>query len=277
MLRLRRVDAAAVKGWAGTGATQLRMPLPQVSTDHFLEILVEDRGIGIAPEDADRLFRMFSQVDSSMAKEVEGTGLGLVLIDQLARLAGGTVALTSTPGEGTSFFVWLPWRDAEAPDVQEARVFPASALSNEDRLTALVIEDNKHAAELIRLQLEPEGFSVVRAASARAALDWLHDGPPHLIVLDLLLPDMDGWDLLSQLKQPGGAAAHVPVVVVSIVADANKGLALGATAVLQKPFSRDEMRAALDEAGFSTQPAEQADRLVGEVHRALAPHEGVAP
>jgi signal transduction histidine kinase/CheY-like chemotaxis protein len=274
LLRVRRVDARDVKNWGTSAPTKVRMPLPQVPTDHFLEIMVEDEGIGIAPEDAGRLFTMFSQVDSSLAREVEGTGLGLVLIDQLARLAGGTVALSSTPGEGTRFFVWLPWRVAESPDVEPEREVPAS-VPPESSIIALVIEDNDHAAELIRLQLEPEGFRVVRAATARAALDWLADGPPRLIVLDLLLPDMDGWDLLTRLKHSPGDLAHVPVVVVSIVADAPKGFALGATAVLQKPFSRDEMLAALQDAGFASHPQQVRDHFVGEVHRALAPEEGV--
>jgi len=173
--------------------------------------------------------------------------------------------------------VWLPWRDTEAAVVEEERSSPASLGHDEMRLVALVIEDNDHAAELIRLQLEPEGFRVVRAPSARAALEWLADGPPHLVVLDLLLPDMDGWDLLTRLKQPECVANQVPVVVVSIVADTSKGVALGATAVLQKPFSREEMLAALDGAGFSLQADERPSRLVDEVHRALAPNEGVSP
>src|SRR3569832_1410867 len=119
LLRVRRVDTGDVKGWGTSAPTQVRMPLPQVSTDHFLEILVEDEGIGIAPDDAARLFTMFSQVDTTLAREVEGTGLGLVLIDQLARLAGGTIALSSTPGQGTRFFVWLPWNEVDGQSLDE--------------------------------------------------------------------------------------------------------------------------------------------------------------
>jgi signal transduction histidine kinase/CheY-like chemotaxis protein len=269
-MRVRRVRAGDVKDWGASGTTQVRMPMPQVSTDAFLEIMVEDEGIGISPEDADRLFTMFSQVDSSLTKEAEGTGLGLVLIDQLARLAGGTIALSSTPGQGTRFFVWLPWREAENTRADE-RTQQSSWPDDMSDAVALVIEDNDYAAELIRLQLQPEGFEVVHKASARAALDWLAAAQPQLIILDLLLPDVDGWDLLTQFRSAGSPLAKVPVVIVSIVADAPKGFALGATAVLQKPFSRDEMLAALQDAGFESQSENVRSRFVDAVHRALVP------
>ena len=96
-----------------------------------------------------------------------------------------------------------------------------------------------------------------------------------MIVLDVLLPDMDGWDLLARLKHAQSSVAGVPVVVVSIVADAAKGIALGAAAVLQKPFSRDEMAVALQDAGFISQDV--PNRFVNEVHRALTPADGGAP
>ena len=275
-LRVRRVGGRDVREWSSSGATQLRMALPQVPTDHFLEIMVEDDGIGIAPADANLLFTMFSQIDSSLSKEVEGTGLGLALVDQLARLGGGTVALSSTPQEGSRFFVWLPWRDAKAIIAEDARGIPSTTPAEQSQCTVLLIEDNDHAAQLIRLQLEPEGFRVARVATAQAALAWLSDGPPDLIVLDIMLPDMDGWDMLARLKNPASGVSHVPVVIVSIVADTAKGFKLGAAAVLQKPFSRDEMAVALNQAGFVSGANSSARVLVEEVHRALAPDERVA-
>ncbi|MBI5276846.1 MAG: response regulator [Burkholderiales bacterium] len=246
-LRARRVQRSGVTGWHSGAPTVILQPLPEAAFDEYLQIEVEDTGIGIGAGDAPRLFQMFSQLDSSLARGAEGTGLGLVLVERLARLHGGTVALASTPGEGSRFIVWLPWRPVagEAPAAPPAPGRP----SGKGRPVALVIEDNAHAAELMRLQLEPEGFDVVRASDARDALDWLAAREPTVIILDILLPDMDGWDLLALLKKPGTAASHVPVVIVSIVADARKGFSLGASAVLQKPVSRDELLSALADAG----------------------------
>ena len=243
-LRARRIGRAEVEAWSDGAATVLRLPLPAEQFQDYLEIAVEDTGVGIAPEDASRLFRMFSQLDSSLAKEAEGTGLGLALVERLARLHGGGVALASTPAQGSRLFVWLPWREAGAAagpvlNTGAQRAAPAG------RPLALLIEDNEHAAELMRVQLEPAGFEIVRAATARGALDWLATRQPTVVVLDLLLPDMDGWDLLGLLKLPDSATAHIPVVIVSIVADMRRGFSLGASAVLQKPVSRDELLGAL--------------------------------
>ncbi|MEN6585537.1 MAG: response regulator [Sulfuricella sp.] len=250
MLRARKASRSEIEGWTASGETSLRMPLPPSDFTDFLELEVEDTGIGISAEDAPRLFHAFSQLDSSLSRESEGTGLGLVLVLKLAQLHGGTLALASTPGRGSRFIVWLPWReggvraDSAQPAQHQATTMPA-------RPTALVIEDNARAAELIRLQLEPEGFEIVLAANAQEGLELLARQPPTVIILDILLPDMDGWDLLAQIKRPGSPAAHIPVLIVSIVADAQKGFSLGAGAVLQKPVSREEMLQALEDLGLA--------------------------
>ena len=106
--------------------------------------------------------------------------------------------------------------------------------------TALVVEDDLKAAELIGLQLEAEGFQVLHAASAEAALLIVAQQPLSLITLDIMLPNMDGWELLGRLKQVK-ALKRIPVLIISIVADRNKGFALGAAAVMQKPISRQEL------------------------------------
>lgn len=184
------------------------------------------------------------------------------------------MALSSTPGEGSAFFVWLPWSASEAaPDEERDRTNSGGQAGGQP--VALVIEDNDHAAELIRLQLEPEGFRVARVPTAHAALAWIAEGIPELVILDLLLPDMDGWDLLVQLKHPDCPAARVPVVIVSIVADAQRGIALGAAAVLRKPYARDEMLQALADAGFITARPRSRTLLVDEVHRAIESRETV--
>ena len=124
--------------------------------------------------------------------------------------------------------------------------------------TALVVEDDYKSAELIRVQLEAEGFKVLHAASAEAALVLAVQQPLSLITLDIMLPNMDGWEFLSRLKEVP-ALSRIPVVIISIVADRNKGFALGAAAVMQKPISRQELYGSLVELGLF--PCSQGKKL----------------
>ncbi|MES2180091.1 MAG: response regulator [Gemmatimonadota bacterium] len=115
--------------------------------------------------------------------------------------------------------------------------------------TALVIEDDDNSAELIRVQLEAEGFRVLHAASAEAAMLLATQEAISLITLDIMLPNMDGWEFLTHIKKVP-ALAHIPVVIISIVADRTKGFALGAAAVMQKPLSRKDLTGSLEELGM---------------------------
>jgi len=115
--------------------------------------------------------------------------------------------------------------------------------------TALVVEDDFKSADLIRVQLEAEGFKVLHAASAEAALVLAVQQPLSLITMDIMLPNMDGWEFLSRLKQVP-ELRRIPVVIISIVADRNKGFSLGAAAVMQKPISRQELYESLVDLGL---------------------------
>jgi CheY-like chemotaxis protein len=115
--------------------------------------------------------------------------------------------------------------------------------------TALVVEDDYKSAELIRVQLEAEGFNVLHAASAEIALQLAVQQPLSLITLDIMLPNMDGWELLTRLKQVP-ELRRIPVVIISIVADPSRGFSLGAAAVMQKPISRQELYDSLSELGL---------------------------
>ena len=224
--------------------------------EHYLELTVRDTGIGISAADQARLFQPFTQIDSSLARRHQGTGLGLAMVKRLAELHGGAVALHSEPDEGSTFTVWLPWRsEGEQPAGTAAQPAPASrregtAKPDGSQPLALVVEDDDQAAEILRLQLEIAGFRVVRAVTAEAALELANREPPDLVTLDILLPGMDGWEFLARFKHHPQLAA-VPVVIVSIVAERNRGMSLGAAQVLQKPVSREEMALALENIGFS--------------------------
>ncbi|MEO8484460.1 MAG: response regulator [Acidobacteriota bacterium] len=115
--------------------------------------------------------------------------------------------------------------------------------------TALVVEDDYKSAELIRLQLEAEGFRVLHAASAEAALAIAGQQPLSLITVDIMLPNMDGWEFLGRLNQTA-SLRRIPIVIISIVADRNRGFALGAAAVIEKPISRQQLSEALIDIGL---------------------------
>ncbi len=248
-LRASRVPRAEVGQLTGRWAGRT-LPLADNEFVEFVKISVTDNGIGISPAGLERLFKPFSQIDSGLARRYEGTGLGLAMVKRLVELHGGALAVESAVGEGSCFTVWLPLRAPEEGGSASVRV-PAAASIEADSgaRTALVVEDDFKAADLIRVQLEAEGFKVLHAASAEAALVLAVQQPLSLITLDIMLPNMDGWELLNRLKQVP-ALARTPVVMISIVADRNKGYALGAAAVLQKPISRQELAEALGALGL---------------------------
>ena len=236
--RVPRSDVGRLSGsWPGRS-----LPLALNEFEDFLKISVTDNGIGISNDGLERLFQPFSQIDSGLARKFEGTGLGLVMVRLLAELHGGAVAVESAVGKGSCFTVWLPLRAPEkaTPTAAKAPPPPPRIEALAGARTALVVEDDYKAAALIRVHLETEGFKVLHAASAEAALVLAVQQPVSLITLDILLPNMEGWEFLTRIKQVP-ALRRIPVVIISIVADPNTGFSLGAAAVLQKPISRQEL------------------------------------
>jgi CheY-like chemotaxis protein/two-component sensor histidine kinase len=259
-LRTRRVPRSAVGTLPGTWPVY-GFPLADDVDDEFIEICVSDSGIGISRENMTKLFQAFSQIDSSLARKFEGTGLGLAMVKLLAELHGGTVAVTSAEGEGARFAAWLPLRmaaPAASAAVPGARVTPMSSIATEERI-ALVVEDNDQSADLVRLLLEAEGFTVLRAASAETALLLAPQQDLSLITLDLQLPGINGWEFLLRIREVGNLA-HVPVVIISGLPVTNLALTRGAAAVLEKPFSAAQLKATLARLGLN--PAQEHTRTV---------------
>ena len=244
--RVLRADVGRLSGvWAGR-----TFPVPTPEIAEFIKLSVTDSGIGISPEGLERLFKPFSQVDSGLARRFEGTGLGLATVKLFAELHGGAVAVESAVGEGSCFTVWLPLR---SPDEEAIAPAKASAVTQvaapESARTALLVEDDFKSAGLVRAQLEVKGFTVLHAASAAAALALAVQQPLALIILDVMMPGMNGWEFLGRLRQLPDLR-HVPVVIISGVADRNKGFSFGAAAVMQKPVSRHELYESLVDLGL---------------------------
>ena len=251
--RVARADVGRpTRSWPAFG-----FPLTENEFEAFLQVSVTDTGIGIEPKQLSSLFTPFTQIDGGLSRRFEGTGLGLVMVKLLAELHGGTVSVESSAGEGSCFTVWIPLREAEEAAHAIARPLAPAGLRGGAR-TALVVEDDFKSADLIRLQLELEGFQVVHAASAEAAFALAVQQPLALITLDIMLPNMDGWEFLGRLKQIE-TLKHIPVVIISIVADSPNGYALGAAAVMQKPISRQELYESL--VGLGLLPLAEAKTL----------------
>jgi signal transduction histidine kinase/DNA-binding response OmpR family regulator/HAMP domain-containing protein len=245
-------DTVAGEAVGAQAGAQPQQPLQPELT--YLQISVSDTGIGIAEEDIKRLFTPFHQLESTMTKEHEGTGLGLVMVKRLVELHGGEVGVRSVLGEGSTFSIWVPYQKSEA----QALATAARAMDEEALQQAidghgrrvLMVEDDEKAAALMRVQLLNAGYSIRHAVSAEQALEMLSEEQPDLITLDIVLPGMDGWDFMQRLKQRAETAA-IPVVVVSIVADSEMGFSLGAADVLQKPVERKMLLGAIAKLDFS--------------------------
>ncbi len=205
----------------------------------WVVLSVADTGIGMDKAQLARIFDAFSQAELSTTKQYGGTGLGLAISRQFCHLMGGDIDVASTPGKGTTFRVRLP-RHIEPP--KEAAPAPAAG-TPERRL--LVIDDDAAALELAQRSLVKHGFSVATANNGRDGIALAKQLHPVAITLDILMPGMDGWQVLAALKEDP-QTAEIPVILVSMVDDRELGLALGAADYLTKPIDRDRLSSVLE-------------------------------
>ena len=246
-LHARRVPRSAVGKLAGDWPV-FGFALAENEYDQFLEIVVSDSGIGISEADMATLFQAFRQIDSSLARKFEGTGLGLAMVKQLVEIHGGTVAVASSVGNGSRFAAWLPLRGAAAPAPAAATAQPLLDEPVAHRI-ALVIADDARGFELIKMLLEAEGFAVLVATDVEQALALAAIHPIDLITFDLLAPDEAGAAFLEHISE-SRHLAEVPVVVIAALIDGNIGLQRGAAAVLQKPVSPLQLKMSLSTLGL---------------------------
>ncbi len=209
-----------------------------------LQIEVEDSGIGIRPEDLPRLFVEFQQLDASASKKYQGTGLGLALTKHIVQAQGGTVGVISTPSRGSTFSARLP-RVGPANQVRDVTV-SRPQLSASARCV-LVIEDQEGDRQWLCATLESSGSAVLSAVTGAAALGLLKERRFDVITLDLMLPDMSGWELLRQVRA-GGLNRRTPVVVVTVLADQGSGVGFAIHDFLEKPVNRPALLVAVGSA-----------------------------
>ena len=205
---------------------------------------VTDSGIGMTSEEMSKLFQAFSQADASTTRQYGGTGLGLAITKKLCQMMGGDVTVESEVGKGSTFTIQLPAK------VQEPKTQPTSLLSLKSNLlpagakTVLVIDDDSTVHDLMHRFLTKEGFRVESALSGEEGLRLAKELQPDAITLDVMMPKMDGWAVLSRLKADP-ELANIPVIMVTIVDNKNMGYALGASDYLTKPIDRTRLSAIL--------------------------------
>ncbi len=214
---------------------------------------VSDTGIGMTREQLGRVFEAFTQADASTASKYGGTGLGLALSRKFCQLMGGDISVASEPGKGSTFTVRLPVV-VGAPTSEAV----ASAVGPVDQAvgagTVLVIDDDAAARDLLKRFLEREGFHTVEAATGESGLRLAREVKPDVITLDVLMPGMDGWAVLTALKADP-QLAEIPVIMLSIVDEKNLGFTLGASEYLTKPIDRERLAAVIRKYAQGTSPA----------------------
>ncbi|HEY3327824.1 MAG TPA: response regulator [Novimethylophilus sp.] len=235
-----------VEGWP-----ELRMPLPD-TPGKLLEISVADTGVGIAAADMPRLFEPFIPIDSSLSRHFEGTGLGLVMVRKLAELHDGAVAVSSLPGLGSTFTIWLPCRTAPVADAAAAPAAQAQPPANNKAPLVLVVDDDPKAVEIIAVHLEDSGNAVLRAYGGEECLQMALTHMPDLLVLDLMMPAVDGFEVVERMKgDPKTAAIPILVLTAKQLSDADRGLLNGGTLQVMEKSEFDHKN------------------FIGEVHRVL--------
>jgi PAS domain S-box-containing protein len=239
-------------------------------TDEEISLSVEDTGVGIAPEEQERIFDAFYQVENIQTRHVGGTGLGLAIVNRIVEAHGGRLEVESQPGKGSTFTVHLPIARTQTAELREEQPraesrpsrpsvstprpepdqMPVGAdvervTTSRDNPLILVVDDDRATAAFIRFILEEEGYDVMIAINGTEALEHAAAQHPDVILLDLLMPEVDGFHVLDALKSDS-ETADIPVCIVSIIEERAKGYRLGAIDYITKPFESEELIAAAE-------------------------------
>lgn len=245
-------------------ARQIKAPSSQNANQEqtWLEIAVLDQGIGIAERDLERIFLPFEQVDSSMTRTHGGTGLGLSLSRKLVELHGGSLQVESELGVGSRFSFRIPYGlqptiDNDGPQTfaifkkpspSQAQIAPHDTATPQQS-KILVVEDDPATAKELEHVIASFHSHMIWCQTVDEALDILAQQKPNAIILDLILPGRSGWEFLTELRKHPHHH-NIPVVIVSIAADLQRGMALGAAQVLQKPVRQHQLQEALRAVGI---------------------------
>jgi CheY-like chemotaxis protein len=214
--------------------------------DMILRFAVRDTGIGISPKAQKRLFKPFTQADSSMTRKYGGTGLGLAISHRIVDHLGGKIALESSPGEGSTFYFVLPFETAKAPSEEECTGTPPLAVaSRSGEVPKLLVAEDEPINRLVVVRLlEDLGLEVRAVATGREALAALAEESFDLVLMDCQMPELDGYETTTQIRRQERADSHLPVIAMTAHAmsgDREKCLAVGMDDYISKPFREEDL------------------------------------
>ena len=223
------------------GSVTVAARAEQLHGRDWVTIAVADTGIGMTEEQMGKLFQEFSQASSSTASRYGGTGLGLAISRHFCRMMGGDIIVESAPGVGSTFTIRLPRNVQSEPLAAQSHaplVDPATGQVQAPLV--LVVDDDATARELVERHLQRSGFAVITARGGQEGLRLIRELRPAAVTLDIMMPDLDGWTVLAAVKGDPELAT-IPVVLMSIVDQKNRGYALGAAEYLVKPVERAKL------------------------------------
>jgi signal transduction histidine kinase/DNA-binding response OmpR family regulator len=240
---------------------------------------VSDTGIGMNPDQVAKVFGEFQQADASTTRKYGGTGLGLAITQRFCQMMGGDIVVHSTAGAGSTFTFWLPI-DVQAPATKEQVALEIGKEgATPGASTVLVIDDDPSVREMMVRFLSKEGFRVETASNGEEGLKRALELKPAVITLDVMMPHMDGWAVLTQLKADT-ALRNIPVIMVTIVDDKNLGYALGASDYLTKPVDRARLADILKRVRCGSDPCQvlivEDDEVIRGMMRRMLEDEGWA-
>jgi CheY-like chemotaxis protein len=212
----------------------------------WISFSVRDTGIGLTPDQLGKLFQAFTQADASTSRKYGGTGLGLVISRRFCQMMGGDITVASEPGRGSTFTIRLPAEVGVAQPAAAVRdaAAPRPGAAQSGAPTILVVDDDQTVREVMERYLAREGFLVVTASGGHEGLRLARELHPAAITLDVMMPDLDGWTVLAAIKGDP-ELADIPVILVTIVDEKNRGYSLGATDYMVKPVDRERLTGVL--------------------------------
>ncbi|WP_100897895.1 response regulator [Nostoc flagelliforme] len=243
-----RVEEAGEQGSRGAGeAGGVNCALSPLSASSFPKLCfhVTDTGIGIAVEEIGKLFQPFIQLDSSLNRQYSGTGLGLVLVQKILTLHGGTISVSSKFGEGSCFTVRIPYHTSDNLLTRQVTASLPSYSLTAENAQVLIVEDSVAAADQITRYFSEMGMQPIIYPKGEGALEEVLRLQPALVILDLQLPNLSGWDVLNQLKS-NPKTKDIPVIIISVVDERSKGLTQGAFEYLIKPITRAQLQGTIN-------------------------------